>query len=100
MLVVDQPADAPLTFTPLTLTLTPPTMVGAEGTIDVTLTVSLQDYPNDIAPLVVAFQIVVAPCVLNTLPTLDIPFSYASQIYTVDVDTVLEVVAPTFTSAS
>jgi len=73
MLVGDQPADAPLTFTPLTLSLTPPTMVGAEGTIDVTLTVSLQDYPNDIAPLVVAFQIVVDPCVLNTFVPAQLP---------------------------
>ena len=39
------------------------------------------------------------PTTIVDLPTIDLPFSYASQTYTVGVDSVLEVVAPTFTSA-
>jgi len=59
MLAGDQPVDTPLSFTPLTLSLTPPTTIGAEGTFDVTLKVWLLDYLDDIVPLVIPIQIVV-----------------------------------------
>jgi len=50
----------------LTLSLTPPTKPGDEGIFDVTLKISLPDYPDDIVPLEIPFQIDIGLCQLVT----------------------------------